>query len=255
MQFAILGSGSRGNATLIQSDQTCLMVDCGFSIRETCRRLEMLDTGPETIDGILVTHEHSDHIRGVGPFAKRYSIPVWASNGTAMLLQDKDVEVNRINVHETFEIDEMKVYPVPVPHDAREPCQFVIEAKGKRLGILTDVGSVTSHITQTYKDCDALMLEFNHDIDMLENSSYPFNVKKRIAGNLGHLNNEQSCALLQELLPGQLRHIVAAHLSESNNRASHVRELMETRINGVDCAFDVASQDNVSGWYSMDQSC
>jgi phosphoribosyl 1,2-cyclic phosphodiesterase len=231
------------------------MIDCGFSIKETCKRLQALDVGPDSIGAILVTHEHGDHIRGVTPFARRFGIPVWASNGTAMMLQDEEIELRRINLHEKFQIDAMTICPVPVPHDAREPCQFVVEAEGLRLGILTDVGSVTTHIIQTYKDCDAMMLEFNHDSAMLESSAYPHRVKQRIAGDLGHLNNEQSCALLQQIVPGRLRHVVAAHLSESNNTASQVFELMKKRINGTDCALDVASQHDVSGWYCLEPAC
>ena len=255
MRFASLGSGSRGNATLISTTQTTLMVDCGFSVRETCKRLEALDTDPASIDALLVTHEHSDHIKGVAPFARRFGMPVWASRGTAQYFHDDDIDIGVINVHQVFQVGDIKVEPVPVPHDAREPCQFVFSANDLNFGLLTDVGSMTRHIIESYMDCDAMLLEFNHDEAMLSGSVYPPSVRKRIAGDLGHLSNSQSCRILSELLPGKVRLVVAGHLSESNNSRGEVRSKIDSVINGHACRFDIAGQHEPSGWYALDAAC
>ena len=253
MQFLSLGSGSRGNATLVRSGSTTLMIDCGFSIKETCKRLATVETGPEDIDAIIVTHEHGDHVRGVGPFSRRHELPVWMSRGTAQFFKGEIINAQQINVHQSFQIGDILIEPVPVPHDAREPCQFVFSTNNKRLGLLTDVGSITPHIVQSYADCDAMLLEFNHDSDMLAGSDYPASVRNRIASDLGHLSNSQSCGLLEKLLPGSLRFVVAAHLSESNNSRDKVRSQLKAMVNGSNCHFEVAAQDKVSGWYSLDE--
>lgn len=255
MQFLSLGSGSRGNATLVKAGRTTLMIDCGFSTKETCRRLASVETEPTDIDAIIVTHEHGDHVRGVGTFSRRYKLPVWMSCGTAQYFRDEKINIQQINVHQSFQVGDIQVEPVPVPHDAREPCQFVFSAKNRRFGLLTDVGSITPHIVQSYADCDAMLLEFNHDSEMLAGSAYPASVKQRIASELGHLSNSQSCELLRQLLPGALRFVVAAHLSESNNSRDEVHSQLKAMVNGYDCRFEMASQDKVSGWYSLDEIC
>jgi len=232
-----------------------LLVDCGFSIKETCRRLESADVDPQDIDAILVTHEHGDHIRGVAPFARRYKLPVRASRGTAHYFQDENIDIELINVHRPFQIKDIQVEPIPVPHDAREPCQFVFRAGERNLGLLTDVGSITPHIVQSYTACNAILLEFNHDAAMLANSEYPASVKHRIAGHLGHLSNHQSGEFLDQLLPGALRFVVAGHLSESNNSRSEVRAKLDQIVNGHPCRFDVAFQDQATDWYSLEDVC
>lgn len=260
MQFVSLGSGSRGNATLVRAAQTTLMVDCGFSVKETCRRLNAINIDPQDIDALLVTHEHGDHIKGVAAFARRFCVPVWASRGTAVYFQDaaagnKSIDVEAINVHRSFQIGDIHIEPVPVPHDAREPCQFVFSADKQCFGLLTDVGSITPHIIESYMECDAMLLEFNHDEAMLADSDYPPSVRKRIAGNLGHLNNTQSCQILSELLPGKIRYVVAGHLSESNNSRGEVRSRLDSVVNGHPCRFDLARQNEPSDWYVLDELC
>ncbi len=255
MQFISLGSGSRGNATLVSSGQTMLMIDCGFSVKEVCRRLQLAEIQPQSLDAILVTHEHGDHIRGIARLARRFGLTVWSSRGTAAYFRDDNIDVELINVHTPFQIGDIQIVPVPVPHDANEPCQFVFHAGNRCFGLLTDVGSITPHIIQAYAACDAMLLEFNHDSAMLADSDYPASVKRRIAGDLGHLNNVQSSELLQQLLPGALRFVVAGHLSESNNSRDKVRSWLQSVVDGHDCRFDVASQDKAVGWYVLDEVC
>ena len=223
MRFASLGSGSRGNATLIEAGDTLIMVDCGFSVSETQRRLRRLGREPEQIAAILVTHEHSDHVSGVARLARRFGIGVWATPGTlAASARQGLAEAGLFNVHESFVIGDIEITPVAVPHDAREPSQFVFGDGARRVGLLTDAGSVTPHIERCFSGCDALIVECNHDAGMLAAGQYPPALKARVGGPLGHLSNDQAAALLTTLAHDRLQHLVAAHLSEKNNTPERV---------------------------------
>lgn len=249
MKFASLGSGSRGNATIAEYGDTTILIDCGFSLKETTRRLEMLGHDAALIDAILVTHEHSDHIRGVGPLARKHKIPVWTSRGTASRADWGNIpEMHHIDVHHELVINDLFVQPFPVPHDAREPCQFVISNGDKRLGILTDTGSLTSHIEEQLSGCDALVLECNHDEAMLATGPYPPSLKDRVGGRFGHLSNRQSAELLEKLDTSRLQHIVAAHLSEENN-SPDLAQWALSEVLGCEAGWvQVARQDNILDW-------
>ncbi len=229
MRFASLGSGSKGNATLVEAGDTLLLIDCGFSCLEAEKRLASLALQPGDVTAILVTHEHSDHISGVARFSRRYDIPVWMNAGTeAAHKGGKLAEWHCFNAHQCFEIGDVLVQPFPVPHDAREPCQFVFSDGVRRLGLLTDTGSVTVHIVRALDQLDALILECNHDPELLACGSYPWHLKQRVGGPLGHLSNQQAADLLTKIDTSRLQHLVAAHLSENNNRPHLVRELLST---------------------------
>jgi phosphoribosyl 1,2-cyclic phosphodiesterase len=236
LRFSSLGSGSRGNATLVAAGRTCVMVDCGFSVTETRRRLARLGKSPEDIDAILVTHEHSDHIGGVAALARRFGIPVWMTAGTSVVHGDTEVpSLDWFCGLEAFAIGDLEITPFPVPHDAREPCQFVFGDGASRLGVLTDTGSVTAHIRRQLDACQALLLECNHDTDLLAGGPYPPALKRRVGGHLGHLSNRQAAELLSELDTGTLRHVVAAHLSDKNNRPELARAALAAALG---CASD-----------------
>lgn len=220
--FSSLGSGSRGNATLVKTEQALLLVDCGFTIKETERRLQLRGHSPDDIDAILVTHEHSDHIKGVGPFARKHKLPVYLTHGTAQYDGlSKLTALNHINTHRQFTIGDIDITPVAVPHDAREPCQFVFRSGAKNnvksFGLLTDLGSITPFVIDQYRHCDALMLECNHDLKMLSMGPYPPSLKSRVSGQWGHLNNNQSANLLRQIECERLQHLVISHISEKNN--------------------------------------
>lgn len=219
MRFASLGSGSEGNALLVQAGQTRLLMDCGFTLGETERRLARLGLSPSELSGIVVTHEHGDHISGVFRLARKYNLPVWLTHGTlrAQISAVSTCRISEINPHESFSVGDVEVHPYPVPHDAGEPVQYVFSDGTKRVGVLTDVGCTTPHIESMLSGCDALMLECNHDTGMLQASDYPYRLKQRIGGRYGHLSNTQAAALLSRLDCGRLQHIVAAHLSHQNN--------------------------------------
>ena len=218
MKFASLGSGSSGNATLISDRETLLMIDCGFGIRETTRRMARFGVSPDQIDALLVTHEHSDHIKGVAALARRYQIPVYMTPGTFHSRNLGELpDLRLIHAYTPFEINGLTVKPVAVPHDAREPAQFVLEFAGLRLGILTDLGSITPHVEACYQSCDAMVLEANHDPAMLAYGSYPPSLKQRVGGQWGHLSNQQAAGFLQRVDTRRLQHLVVAHISQQNN--------------------------------------
>lgn len=252
MRFASLGSGSRGNATLVQSGATTLMVDCGFSLSETEARLTRLGLTPRDIDAILVTHEHTDHASGVARFALRHRIPVHCTPGTREACLKYGFEDAQVfDSHARFALGDIQVTPVTVPHDAREPTQFLFDGGQHRLGLLTDVGSLTPHIKRCFSGCAALLLECNHDREMLEDGPYPPSLKARVGGPLGHLSNTQAAELLRSLDNQWLQHLVAAHLSDKNNTP----ELARTALaEAVDCDQDwiaVADQENGLDWLEL----
>jgi len=251
MRFASLGSGSRGNALVVESGQTRLMLDCGFGTRETTTRLERLGLLPSDIAGILITHEHSDHIAGAFKFARRHNLGVWMTHGTLAAAPRGLGELPRIEVidsHEIFSVGDLQVHPFPVPHDAREPVQFVFSDGTHRIGVLTDVGCSTPHIEQMLSGCDALVLECNHDLDLIAASNYPPSLKKRITSRFGHLDNQASAKLLAALDVSRLQHIVAAHLSEQNNSVSRARLALANVLGCAEEWIGVATQTEGFAW-------
>lgn len=225
MQFSSLGSGSKGNGTVVRYRDCTLLIDCGFTLKETEKRLRSLGVSPEDIDGVLVTHEHGDHINGVGPLARRYGCRVYMTAGT---YRSRDIgaipNLTLIKEYTPFSIKDIDIHPVAVPHDAEEPAQYIVEAGGKRLGLLTDLGSSTPHIESRYQACDALILEANHDPLMLASGPYPPSLKDRVASAWGHLSNQQAAMLLERVICSRLKHLVVAHISEKNNTIELARE-------------------------------
>lgn len=219
IRFASLGSGSAGNALLVEHGASCLMLDCGFGLRETVARLHRLGRTPADLAGILVTHEHGDHVGGVFRLARKFGLPVWMTHGTWVGCREVDTELDLriIDSHRSFSIGDLEVQPFPVPHDAREPVQFVFSGSGIRLGVLTDIGEPTAHVCDMLSGCAGLVLEFNHDAGMLERSAYPASLKRRISGRYGHLENSVAAALLSRIDCSGLQQMVVAHLSERNN--------------------------------------
>lgn len=254
MQFAYLGSGSKGNAALIEAGQTCLMLDCGFSVRETLNRLNRLGRNGETLDGIVVTHEHSDHISGVGVLARRFNIPVWATAGTWRAVADRIGNIPQRNIvdhHHPFAIGDIEVNPFPVPHDAKEPVQYVFHDGKVRLGILTDVGQSTPHIEEMLSACDSLALECNHDYQMLMQGPYPAALKARVSSAQGHLDNQAAATLLSRLDTSRLQHLVAVHLSETNNTPALARAALREVLNCETSFIQVADQDKGLPWHAI----
>jgi len=232
MRFASLGSGSRGNATLVEWRDTCVMIDCGFSIRDTTKRLEKLGKTPNDIDAILVTHEHSDHWKGVIPLSAKFNIDVYVTAGCmrSRKAEERAFPFYIIDSHTQFQVGDLSVTPVPVPHDAREPVQYLFNSDNHQLGILTDVGSLTPHIESAYANCDGLLVEANHDFDMLMAGPYPEFLKDRVSGPWGHLNNQQTATLLSVIDQQRIQQLVIGHISDKNNTIDKVRTAVEPVI-------------------------
>ncbi len=227
LRFASLGSGSKGNATLVECGKTRILIDCGFSLAETERRLDRLSCLPESLDAVLVTHEHSDHCNGVGRLSRRHKVPVWLTVGTAHMMRDtKFFRQHYININKPFEIADLHITPYPVPHDAREPCQFIFSDGQARLGLLTDSGSYTPHMLGLLQGLDGLLLECNYDAHMLAVGPYPPKLKSRVGGKYGHMDNQQAAALLQAIDHSRLQHLIGMHLSEKNNSPQHAQQAL-----------------------------
>jgi phosphoribosyl 1,2-cyclic phosphodiesterase len=253
IRFASLGSGSGGNALLVESDASCLLVDCGFGQRETLRRLARLGRQVEDLAGIVVTHEHGDHVGGVFPLARRYGLPVWITHGTWSACQAASVgvDVRIIDSHQPFAVGALEIQPFPVPHDAREPVQYVFSDGARRLGVLTDAGEITRHIADVLNGVDGLVLECNHDAALLAASSYPASLQRRIAGRLGHLENQAAAGLLRGIDAGNLQHVVAAHLSAQNNQPELAVCALATALEWAPERIGVACQEKGFAWRQL----
>ena len=253
MQFASLGSGSSGNSFVVKQNKSLLMVDCGFAIQDIVSRLERLNETPDSFSGILLTHEHEDHVKGAFKFANKFKIPIWLSYGTFKMcekhiIKSYEIDLNMIDSHNTFEIKDFLVEPFPVPHDAREPTQFTLSNGNHKLGILTDTGSSTPHIEKVLQNLDALIIEFNHDLNLLESSEYAYSLKKRISGKLGHLDNQTAADILGKIQYKKLKYLVAAHLSEKNNTEDLVKEDIVKKIECDREWIKIATQAEGTSW-------
>ena len=256
LRFASIGSGSKGNCLVVEAGGTRLLLDCGLSPRETERRLVRIGLAPSDLAGILVTHEHDDHAGQAYPFAAQHKLPVWLTWGTQAALAESgklpgEVEKRTIDGRNAFAIDGIEVQPYTVPHDAREPVQFVLSDCAFRLGVLTDIGASTAHVEATLSGRDALVLETNHDLDLLWSGDYPKWLKQRIAGPFGHLSNASSEKLLAALDRSRLKHVLAAHLSQQNNRPDLARAALARALG---CAADwigLATQEDGFGWREL----
>lgn len=225
LRFKSLGSGSAGNGTLVQScnagRQTLLLVDCGFAQAHLKRRLAIAGHDMADLSGIFITHEHGDHVGCALSVALKEKIPLWMSEGTYRSIGAPDLGslLHITQDQDTIELGNLQLRPFTVPHDAREPLQLTCSDGQSHLGILTDLGHITPHVQQSLAHCNALLLECNHDAQMLAASKYPASLKRRISGRLGHLENSLAQTFVSGLLHQGLRTVVAAHLSERNNQA------------------------------------
>lgn len=253
MRFTYLGSGSQGNGLVVEVERTRVLLDCGFPLGETVRRLGRAGLEPDQLSGIVVTHEHDDHVGGVGRLARKYQLPVWITHGTyrAVAASLEGVDLRFIEGYAPFAIGDVELSPYPVPHDAGEPAQFVFGDGRHRFGVLTDAGCSTPHIERMLSGCDALAIECNHDLEMLRRGSYPATLKQRITGRLGHLDNGSAGRLLQGLDRSRLQHLVAVHLSLQNNTPDLARASL---AGAADCTTDwiaVADQFDGLGWRAL----
>ncbi len=234
----ILASGSRGNSSHVSAHGRSLIIDAGLSARETLRRMELVSADPETVEGIVITHEHSDHVKGARALARRLKIPVYATQGTfrKVGLSD-DITTFVIEPGKEVSIGSFKIIPFTIPHDAEDPVGLLIDAHGASIGIATDLGFCTQLVRKRLANCSALVVEFNHDDKMLMEGPYPWFLKQRVRGRMGHLSNDSSGDMLKDLIHSNLQHVVLAHLSEVNNlpelAEGSASEALGSRGNGI----------------------
>lgn len=252
MRFASLGSGSRGNGTVISHRDTHVLLDCGFGYRDAVTRLARLGLAPEALSAIVVTHEHGDHWGGVAALAGKHDLPVYASRGTWIEVRGHGLS-HVVEMRGAFQVGEISVQPVTVPHDAREPLQCVFESDGQRLGVLSDLGSVSQAVVRAFRELDALSVEFNHDREMLMAGPYPEFLKTRVGGDYGHLNNAQAAHLVKTVRDTRLHTVVACHVSETNNSPEYVRDALDQALNGSTIERIVASQADGLDWINVGQ--
>ena len=248
MRAVSLGSGSKGNCTLISSASTSILIDAGFGVRDTESRLAKHQVSPDSIQAIFVTHEHGDHAQGEGRLQRAWNVPVYASHGTATGARLE--QFSPLRDGQPLRVGDIEVTPVLVPHDAREPTQFVFQSGEIRIGICTDLGSVSPHVVRQFQDLDGLLLEANYDPQMLAQGPYPPKLKARVGCDHGHLSNQQGLALLQQLLSPRLKTLVACHLSEKNNTPAHVQSLWAPHV-PQGTTFHIASQTDGCAWIDL----
>lgn len=235
LRFRSLGSGSGGNATLVEATGLVpfrMLIDCGLGIRQLALRLGEAGLQPEDIHAVFITHEHGDHIGCARSLALRHRIPVWMSQGThaAIGVPDFDGLLHTAHDGKAIDLGGLQLTPFTVPHDAREPLQLSCTDGSAKLGILTDLGHVTPHVMAHLQACDALLLECNHDTKLLSQSIYPPFLKRRVGGQYGHLSNAAAADFACAVTHGGLKHLVAAHLSAQNNRPDLVQEVISTAL-------------------------
>jgi len=254
MRFASLGSGSQGNALVVEAGSSRVLLDCGFGLRDVEFRLGRLGLAPADLDGIVVTHQHEDHAGGVARLAGRYDLPVWLTHGTQRALEQslpRGLDLRLIDSHHRVAVGDLWLETFPVPHDAREPVQFVFSDGACRLGVLTDVGAPTVHIRERLSRCHALVLECNHDRRMLESGPYPPSLKRRVGGAFGHLANDAAAEILASLDNSLLRHVIAAHLSQKNNTPALARAALAATLACEEAWIGIADQDAGFDWRSL----
>lgn len=258
MRFCSLGSGSSGNATVVEARSGAttsrLLIDCGFSLRELESRLQRAGLEVDELDAVFVTHEHGDHVGCATTLARRHGLPLWMSRGTWRAIGEPELAPGLLNFArdgQAIAIGDLQLAPCTVPHDAQEPLQLRIGDGARHLGVLTDIGSITPHVVEHLQRCDALLLECNHDFELLARSRYPASLKARIGGRLGHLSNDTATQILAACMHDGLQHLVAAHLSLENNRPDLARAALGATFGGTGQEIVVADPKLGFDWLTL----
>ena len=256
MIVAPLGSGSAGNSYYFESDGTGILVDAGFGPRETKKRLEQIGRDIEKLSGLVITHEHYDHIRGAEPIARKYGLAIYLSRGTldASNIDRNEAKIITFENNTTFAIGELNVHACRTIHDAVDPSCFVIEARdGTRVGLASDLGYVDKTVLQHLSNCDGLFFEANHDLDMLRMGTYPWSLKRRIMSRFGHLSNDDAMSAVQRMIGSDLKNLCLIHLSQKNNHEKIVRDMADRLLKrtGVQLELSIAHQFEPTGVFEV----
>ena len=262
VQFCSLASGSSGNCHVITDEESYILIDAGLSGKQIQSKLSEINMDPKKLSAILISHEHSDHIQGAGILSRRFNIPIYANEGTWRGMESKlgKVACDNIRLFETtqsFNVGSIQIKPYSISHDANEPVGFCLESQGFKISIATDLGYMTEEITTEIKDSNLVVLESNHDVEMLKAGSYPYYLKRRILSNEGHLSNDAAGYAIVDLVKNNVKNILLAHLSKENNfpelAMATVKNILESnQINiGRDLILDLAHRDRVSNVYEF----
>lgn len=253
MKICTLSSGSTGNSTFLQSDNSKILIDCGLTAKLTISLLKTINVKPEELDAIFITHEHSDHIKGVGVMSRKYDIPILANEKTWEAMKNKIGKINPKNIfvfksNSFFTFRDMDVQNISTYHDAVNPIFFIFYQRNQKISILTDTGIINSYIEDTVKNSDIIILESNHDINMLKTGPYPYHLKQRILGQQGHLSNDASADVMKNIVQGNGEKIILGHLSKTNNKESIAFENMKNKLKSIglevskDIKLDIAKE-------------
>lgn len=243
LEVCVLASGSKGNAIYISDGETALLLDAGLSAREIEARLALRGLASQNLTAILISHHHGDHVRGIGPMSRRYGLPVYALPATMENCKPGNLKsVHYFDKGRAFSINTLKIHAFDTPHDAVDSVGFVISAGSLKLGVATDLGVITNVVRDHLRGCHMLVLEANHDLEMLMHGPYPWHLKQRVKGRNGHLSNDACCEFLNEVLHAEMEHVIFAHLSETNNTPQKVQQVMEPLFSNCKTKFTVAGQ-------------
>jgi len=261
-EFCSLYSGSSGNSLFVQTENTKILIDSGESAKKITDALSSINVTPNDLNAILVTHEHSDHVRGLGTFSKKYNVPVYANQKTWEAMPEQEIKITENNKKyfrplEKFEIGDLKIYPFKIPHDAADPCGFNLAYNNTKISIATDIGHMTSNILHTLEESKFLLLESNYDPNILKYSKYPYPLKERIAGPNGHLPNSDAGKTISYLLNSGLKQVMLGHLSKENNfpelaYKTVVEELIQSKYNENNLSISIANRSTPSSIISLD---
>ncbi len=260
MRLCSIASGSSGNCIYVGNDNTHLLVDTGISKKKIEEGLHILEVDGKEIDGILITHEHSDHIQGLGVFSRKYEVPIYATKGTLQGIREykglgkmPEGLLHEISANKSFPVGDLDIHPFTISHDAKEPTGFRISDTKKSIAVATDLGIYDQYIVENLKNLDAVLLEANHDVHMVEVGPYPYHLKQRVLGKQGHLSNELSGRLLCDILHEGLKYVMLGHLSKENNYEELAYETVKLEVSlgdnpykGEDIPLIVAKRDTIS---------
>jgi phosphoribosyl 1,2-cyclic phosphodiesterase len=253
MRICVLGSGSRGNSTYVEANGTSLLIDTGFYVSRTRELLNAIGTDVQDLHGILITHEHSDHVIGLSRIMKHSDVPVYMSSGTYQGLKTflPDKKVNEFEHGTEFRISDIAVRPFSVLHDAADPSGFILETDGRKAGIVTDVGHVTTSVREYLKGCNTILLESNHDEERLMRGRYPWYLKQRILSKEGHLSNIRSARTVEEVTTPELHHVVLVHLSQENNTPELAQRAHASFLEKSGIKLSITSQNTMSNMFEV----
>ncbi len=262
IQFCSLASGSSGNCHFLTDEESSILIDAGLSGKQIQGKLQEISKDPNRLSAILISHEHSDHIQGAGILSRRFNIPIYANEGTWLGMESKlgklsSENIKVFNTAKCFNIGDIQIKPYSISHDANEPVGFCLEGQGIKISIATDLGHMTEAITSEIKDSHLVVLESNHDVEMLKAGSYPYYLKRRILSNEGHLSNDAAGYAIVDLVKHNVKNVLLAHLSKENNfpelamaTVKNILEFNQISI-GRDLVLDLAHRDRVSQMYQF----